>query len=120
MPKAILFHNPRCSKSRQALEYMQQQHADIELEVIEYLKQAPSLNELKSLYEALNIESAHAMIRPKEKEYNEAGLDKSASNDIVLEAIANYPKLLERPIVSFKGKAAIGRPLSNIEALMNA
>ncbi|MFW8589604.1 arsenate reductase (glutaredoxin) [Glaciecola sp. 2405UD65-10] len=119
MPKAILFHNPRCSKSRQALEYMQQQHANIELDVIEYLKQPPSLDELESLFNALNIESAHTMIRPKEKEYNEAGLNKNASNESVLEAISNYPKLLERPIVSFEGKAAIGRPLSNIEALMN-
>jgi len=120
MPNAILYHNPRCSKSRQALSFLQENANDLNIEVVEYLKQAPSLEALQALFQALNFDSAHQMIRPKEAEFAEAGLSKTSSNEEVLQAIAKYPKLLERPILLLNNKAAMGRPLENIEALVNA
>lgn len=121
MPNPILYHNPRCSKSRQALAYLDEQNIDID--IIEYLKIVPKLDEIKTLYKALKennaINSAIEMIRPKEAEFSAAGLNKSASDEEILKAIAEYPKLLERPILLKNGLAAIGRPLANIEALVN-
>ncbi|MBT1449587.1 arsenate reductase (glutaredoxin) [Glaciecola sp. XM2] len=117
MPKATLYHNPRCSKSRQALDYVKQQAVD--LEVVEYLKAPLTKPQLAALFETLDIASAHDMIRPKEAEYKEAGLSKTASDDEVLNAIAEYPKLLERPILYIENRAAIGRPLDNIAALFH-
>lgn len=119
MSDAILYHNPRCSKSRQALAYLQEQASNVNLTVIEYLKQAPSIHELNILFDALDIESAQKMIRPNEAEFALAGLTKTSSNEDILKAITNHPKLLERPILLIGNKAAIGRPLENIEALVN-
>lgn len=117
MPKAKLFHNPRCSKSRQALAFMQEQ-SDIELEVIEYLKEPLERTQVLSIYSALGIDNAHQMIRAKEPEYKTANLSKEASNDAILDAIVAFPKLLERPILLINSKAAIGRPLENFESIL--
>ncbi len=121
MPKPILYHNPRCSKSRQALAFMQDQ--DIEFSLVEYLKTPLTLAQLTSLLAALKnnqaVSSAHDMLRPKETEYSLAKLNKEASDAQIIEAIAEYPKLLERPILLHKRKAAIGRPLENIQELLN-
>ncbi|MFC4699308.1 arsenate reductase (glutaredoxin) [Glaciecola siphonariae] len=118
MPKAILYHNPRCSKSREALAYVQQQIDD--LVVIEYLKQPPTRQDLDAIFKALDVQNAHQMIRSKEAEYQLAGLNQDASNDEVLDAVAKYPKLLERPIMMYGSRAAIGRPLDHIVALLHA
>jgi arsenate reductase len=117
MPKAVLYHNPRCSKSRDAKAFVEQQIDDFE--VVEYLKQAPSRQDLDNIFKALDIYSAHQMIRPKESEFTEAGLTAKSTNDEVLDAIAAYPKLLERPILVYRNKAAIGRPLDNIASLFH-
>ena len=81
-----------------------------QLEVIEYLKDTPSAAELKSVLKKLGI-SARDLLRKKEAEYKEAGLDdESLSDDAIINAMIEYPKLIERPIVINGEKARIGRP----------
>lgn len=117
MPKAVLYHNPRCSKSREALAFVKQ-HQE-KLEVIEYLKQPPSKADLSRIFNALDIQSAHQMIRPKEAEYELANLSETSNDDEILAAIEKYPKLLERPILLYGDRGAIGRPLDLIVALLH-
>lgn len=118
MPNAILYHNPRCTKSRQALSYLQT--TSLEFELKEYLKEGLSLNEVRDLLNSLDLPHAIQMIRPKEAEFAQAGLSKTSSSEDVLKALVAYPKLLERPILLLDKKAVIGRPLENIETLVNA
>lgn len=111
-----IFHNPRCSKSREALKLLQQHTADIN--VIEYLKTPPTADELKKLLQKLNI-SARELLRTKEDEYKQLGLDNSAlTEQQLVEAMVAHPKLIERPIVVNGNRAAIGRPLDNIVAIL--
>jgi arsenate reductase len=117
MPNAVLYHNPRCTKSRQALAYLET--TDINLSVIEYLKTPLTRPQVDGIFSALGCEHAIEIIRPKEAEFTLAKLNNKSSNDDILEAIVNFPKLLERPILVINNKAAIGRPLANIEALVN-
>lgn len=121
MPNPVLYHNPRCSKSRQALAMLKSKN--INCKVVEYLKTPLSDNETTSIYKALIANSAikngHDMIRNKESEFALAGLSKSASDSDIIAAIVKYPKLLERPIYMNNHLAAIGRPIENIEALIN-
>jgi arsenate reductase len=103
-----IYHNPRCSKSRETLELLRQNGADPE--VIEYLKTPPTLDELRSLLTKLGLK-ARELLRTKEPEYKQAGLDNPAlSEDEVLRAMVSQPKLIERPIVVSGDKAALGRP----------
>ena len=118
MPKATLYHNPRCSKSREALAFLDQ-HFE-QLDVIEYLKSPLNKAQLSALYSALNLQSAQQMIRPKEAEYKLANLTQDSSDDEILNALEQYPKLLERPIHQYGSKAAIGRPLDHIVSLLHA
>lgn len=108
MSEIIIYHNPRCSKSRQTLTLLQDK--GIEPTVIEYLKETPDAAELSSVIAKLGI-SPRALLRNKEAEYKEQGLnDNSLSDDEIIKIMVNYPKLIERPIV-IKGKQArIGRP----------
>lgn len=104
----ILYHNPRCSKSRQTLELLQSK--GVEPEVREYLKDVPSVEELRQLLTALAI-TPRELLRRKEDEYKLAGLDDmSLSDDAVIEAMTRYPKLIERPILIHGDRARIGRP----------
>lgn len=112
MQNSIIYHNPRCSKSRQTLALLEEQN--INVEIVEYLKTPLSYQDLQSLSESLDITSVLDMVRVKEPEFKEAGLTKESNNDTLLHAIVQYPKLLERPIVVYKGKAAIGRPPENV------
>jgi arsenate reductase len=103
-----IYHNPRCSKSRQTLQLLEERH--LEPEVVEYLKTPPSKEELAQILAMLGLEPRQLM-RSKEAEYKELGLDDlSLSRDQLLEAMVANPKLIERPIVINNGKAAIGRP----------
>lgn len=117
MPKAVLYHNPRCTKSREALSYVSLELSG--LEVYEYLKQPLSKAELIQLFTALDFQTAHQMVRRKEPEYKLAGLSSCSNDDAVLSAIEKYPKLLERPILLYKSRAVIGRPLENIKKLLH-
>ncbi len=103
-----IYHNPRCSKSRQTLELIQSK--GIEPTVIEYLKTPPSAQELDSILKKLDLEP-QAITRTKEKTYAELGLkDKALNRQEMIQALVENPILIERPIVVNIGKAAIGRP----------
>ncbi|KPK54444.1 MAG: arsenate reductase [Thiotrichales bacterium SG8_50] len=103
-----IYHNPRCSKSRQTLELLRQEGA--EPEVIEYLQNPPSVAELKTLLNKLKLKPRQ-LLRTKEAEYKQAGLDDTTlSDEEILRAMVAHPKLIERPIVVKGNKAALGRP----------
>lgn len=102
-----IWHNPRCSKSRQTLALLQENgHAPVERR---YLDDAPSLEELRAAQAALGV-SAFEMCRTKEAEFKEAGLTRDSDDETVLAAMVAHPRLIERPIVFAGGKARIGRP----------
>ncbi|MBY6034915.1 arsenate reductase (glutaredoxin) [Marinobacter daepoensis] len=107
-----IFHNPRCSKSRQTLELLQQK--GIEPEIIRYLETPPTEQELLHILDLLGCEPREIM-RTKEAEYREQGLDSPELNRTdLIQAMIKTPKLIERPIVLANGKAAVGRPPENV------
>ena len=106
-----VYHNPRCSKSRQTLALVTDRGH--EPDIIEYLKQPPSVAELKRIIAMLNI-TAHDLIRTGEAEYRELGLGRDDSDESLLESMANHPRLIERPIVIVGDQARIGRPPESV------
>lgn len=113
-----LYHNPRCSKSRAALALLEER--GIEADTVKYLDTPPDLTTLQEIFAKLGLTSARGMMRVKDSLYKELGLDNPAlDNRTLLEAIAAHPALLERPILVARGRAAIGRPLDNIAALLD-
>ena len=103
-----IYHNPRCSKSRQTLQLLQDK--GVEPEIIEYLKTPPTAPELDDILQKLAIEPRDLM-RRKEGAYKENGLDDDGlSREQLIAGMAQYPILIERPIVLANGKAALGRP----------
>lgn len=107
-----IYHNPRCSKSRQTLQLLQEN--GIEPEIIEYLKMPPNAEELDQILHQLAIEPRQLM-RKNEKEYKEIGMnDESLDRDALIAGMVAAPKLIERPIVFANGKAAIGRPPESV------
>lgn len=107
-----IYHNPRCSKSRETLKLVEAQ--GVQPEVIEYLKHPPTTAELQEILNKLGMQPRQLM-RTKEAEYKENGLDdKSLSDAELIEAMVRIPKLIERPIVLANDKAAIGRPPESV------
>lgn len=103
-----IYHNPRCSKSRQTLELLEQQ--GIEPEIIEYLKTPPTVETLKSVLEQLGI-SARQLLRKGEDLYKELNLaNPDLTEEDLIQAMCEHPKLIERPIVINNGQARLGRP----------
>lgn len=103
-----IYHNPRCSKSRKALELLRAE--GLEPEVIEYLKSPPSAARLGEILERLGMEP-RALMRRKEPPYKALGLDApERKRDELIRAMVENPILIERPIVLKDGKAALGRP----------
>jgi len=117
MNKVILWHNPRCSKSRNAATLLEEKGA--EAEVVKYLDTPPSKEEIRALLKMLGI-SARELMRTKEPIYKELGLKEVKDEEKLIDAMAENPKLIERPIVIKDGKAAIGRPIENIIELLDA
>ncbi len=109
-----IYHNPRCSKSRQTLELIKE-NSNKELKIVEYLKEAITQENIKELLTQLSC-SPIEMMRVKESEFNEQNL-KSADDKTLIEAMVATPKLIERPIVSDGSKAIIGRPPTNVLTL---
>lgn len=108
MSQISLFHNPRCSKSRGALELLEER--GIQPEVIRYLETPPSAAELKALLGKLGI-GARQLLRTGEDEYKTLDLANPAlSDEQLIAAMASHPKLIERPILIVGDKAVIGRP----------
>lgn len=111
--QVTIYHNPKCAKSRATLELLRARC--IEPTVIEYLKTPPTRSQLDALLKLLGFEP-RALLRTREPEYKQAGLDDPAlSRSTILGAMAKYPKLIERPIVVVNNKkAALGRPPENV------
>jgi len=116
MANIIIYHNPRCSKSRQTLEILNQHDADVE--IIDYQKTPPNKAHVKAILKSLQLKPQDIM-RKKEAEYKQAGLDDlSLSVDTQLDLLIAHPKVMERPIVVKGDKAVIGRPPENVLALL--
>ncbi|MFV8570941.1 arsenate reductase (glutaredoxin) [Marinobacter sp. SBS5] len=110
--QARIFHNPRCSKSRQTLELLQQK--GIEPEIIRYLETPPTEQELLHILDLLGCEP-RGLMRTKEPEYKEQNLaDPELTREQLVQAMVATPKLIERPIVLANNKAAIGRPPESV------
>ncbi|MDP6905667.1 MAG: arsenate reductase (glutaredoxin) [Verrucomicrobiota bacterium] len=110
-----IYHNPRCSKSRQALQLCEE--AGSEVEIIEYLKTPLDEVILKDLLKKLD-KPAHEVVRTKEEVYEQLNLSSDSTEEEIIAAIIKYPVLLERPIVVKDDKAVIGRPPENVKVLL--
>ena len=103
-----IYHNPRCSKSRQTLQLLREQ--SIEPEIVEYLKTPPTAEELRKVLRMLKL-APRDLMRKKEAEYKASGAaDPDLSDQQLIALMVSHPKLIERPIVIKDGKATIGRP----------
>jgi arsenate reductase len=114
MDKVTLYHNPRCSKSRQTRALLEEK--DLSLTIVEYLKTPLSLVELTSLLKKLKLKPSE-LIRKTEVLFKTLGL-KDKDDDTLLEAMCSHPILIERPIVVSGNKAVLGRPPENIHDLV--
>ena len=111
----IIHHNPRCSKSRQALALLKEN--GVEPEVVEYLKKPLDEASLRGLLTKLGLK-AHDILRTKEDEYKQLGLASDTPEEEILAAILQHPILLERPIIVKGNAAVIGRPPENVHELL--
>lgn len=111
MNKIQIWHNPRCSKSRNAMTLLEEKGLDVE--VIKYLDTPPSKESLIAVLKMLNLEP-RALMRTKEEIYVTLNLKDESNDEKLIEAMVANPKLIERPIVIHGSKAAIGRPIENI------
>lgn len=109
--KPTIYYNPRCSKSREALQIIVQNNKVPE--IIEYLKNPPGKEELRLIITMLGI-SPRDLVRTSEQAYIDAKLDDSATDEHIIEAICKHPTLLQRPIVISGNRAIIGRPPSRV------
>lgn len=110
-----IYHNPRCSKSRQTLALLEENgHAP---EIVTYLSETPNVKELKNLLSMLGMASAQELMRKGEAVYKELSLKAVEDEAVLLKAMVENPKLIERPIVVNNGKASIGRPPESVLAL---
>lgn len=107
-----IYHNPRCSKSRQTLELLRQR--GIEPEIVHYLETPPDATTLRELLGKLGL-NARQLLRKSEPEYREAGLDDPSLDDAtIVAAMVRHPRLIERPIVVAGPRAALGRPPESV------
>ncbi len=117
MSNFTIYHNPRCSKSRQTLQLLEER--GVAPDIILYLEQPPSKRQLKTLLGQLGI-AARDLLRKSEDEYRELGLsDTTLSDEKLLDAMAAHPKLIERPIVVKDKHAVLGRPPENVLKLLD-
>ena len=116
MSAFTIYHNPRCSKSRNTLALLEENGVDPK--VVLYLETPPGVSEIKGLLKKLGMKAGE-LVRRGEGDYKASGLDRDASDEKVLAAMAKYPKLIERPIVVRGSKAVLGRPPENVLALID-
>ena len=107
MTGVTIWHNPRCTKSRETLALLQGKGLDITER--RYLDDAPTQAELRAALALLGL-PAIGLMRAKEKEFRAQGLSRDSGDDALIAAMAATPKLIERPVVFANGKAALGRP----------
>lgn len=111
-----IYHNPRCSKSRETLNLLQSKN--IEPTVVEYLKTPLSHEQISTLVSQLGFNSARDLMRTKEEQYKALNLKDENSESELIDAMVNHPKLIERPIVVNNNKAALGRPPENVLSVL--
>ena len=116
MNKITIWHNPRCSKSRDSFKLVEE--ANVDATVVKYLENIPSKEDLKNILNLLGMSSAQELMRTKEEIYKELNLKDENSEDALLEAMIANPKLIERPIVIKGDKAVIGRPIEKVIELL--
>ena len=116
MSDFIIYHNPRCSKSRQTLEILNEK--DVDTEIVLYLENPPSPEEVASILQKLGL-SSRDIIRKGEEEYKLLNIkDQSLTENELISFMSENPKLIERPIVVKDDKAIIGRPPENVLSLL--
>ncbi|PRY12347.1 arsenate reductase [Pontibacter ummariensis] len=111
-----IYHNNRCSKSRQTLELIQQ--AGQEVEVVEYLKTPPTAQELREVLQKLSLKPEN-LLRKGEKLYKENYKGKTLSDEEWIQVMVEHPVLMERPIVVKDQQAVVGRPPENFLTLLD-
>lgn len=115
MDKTTIWHNQKCSKSREAMEILTKTECDVD--VVKYLEATPSKEEIKSVLKMLSIKPRELM-RTKEEIYKELNLKEICDDEALIEAMLKHPNLIERPIIIKGNKAIIGRPTEKIEAFL--
>ncbi|EJL61930.1 arsenate reductase (glutaredoxin) [Flavobacterium sp. CF136] len=112
-----IYHNPRCGKSRNCLAFLNE--SDQEYEIIPYLTETPTFDELKELLEKLNLQPIE-LVRVKEKIWIENYKEKNMSDSQIIQAMVDNPILIERPIVIKDGKAIIGRDVDKVASFLES
>lgn len=110
-----IYHNPRCTKSRQGLQLIENSKRDFE--IIKYLNNVPTKEEIKNIIKLLNIKPIE-LVRKNEKIWKESYKNKDLSDSEIIKALTDHPKLIERPIVINGNKAVIGRPTEKILSII--
>jgi len=110
-----IFHNARCTKSRECLAFLNDTKQDFE--IIKYLETPPTFEELKDIISKLNIQPIE-LVRQKEPIWIEKFKSKKLSDDQIMQAMTDHPILIERPIVIHGDKAVIARPIENIQSII--
>ena len=110
-----IWHNPRCSKSRQTMDILTEK--GVEAEVVKYLETTPSVKDITEVLKKLGL-GARELMRTKEDEYKELNLKDENDEAKLIEAMAAHPKLIERPIVIVGDKAVLGRPPEKVLELI--
>ena len=116
MSEFTIYHNPRCSKSRTTLALLEEK--GIEPEVVLYLETTPDEGEIRELLQKLGITAAQ-LVRRGEAAYKEAGLGPDTGEAALIAAMAEHPKLIERPVVVRGDRAVLGRPPENVLELID-
>ncbi|MBB1410074.1 arsenate reductase (glutaredoxin) [Pseudoalteromonas sp. SG44-17] len=111
-----IFHNPRCSKSRETLALLEQK--SIQPEIIEYLKTPLNHEQISILVKQLGFSSVRELMRTKEDIYKDLDLKNEYDENVLIAAMVSNPKLIERPIVVNDNKAALGRPPENVLSVL--
>ena len=111
----VVWHNPRCSKSRNGIKYLDEK--GIAYEIRRYLEEPPNVEELKTVLQKLGM-SPRELMRTKETIYRELGLKEVSDDEKLIEAMAEHPKLIERPIVIRGDKAVVARPETKIDEIL--
>ena len=115
MSEFTIYHNPRCSKSRNTLAQLQEHGVDPE--IVLYLETPPDIAEIRALLGKLGITPAE-LVRRGEADYKACGLSRDSTDEALLTAMAAHPKLIERPIVVRGERAVLGRPPENVLELI--
>jgi arsenate reductase len=115
MAEIVVWHNPRCSKSRNGIRYLEEK--GVEYEVRRYLDEPPTPEEIRTLLKKLGM-TARELMRTKEKLYRELGLAEVEEERKLVEAMAEHPRLIERPVVIRGDRAVVARPETKIDELL--